>query len=132
MAIPIMQLRKASPPCVAFLCLVSSNQVYAQTLPPPAERAHVYSDYEKQTIDDALASLHATRNPPPEGKTVEQIDVVTLDVFEPRDPVPLWVNVFHTTSRRSVIKRELLVRQGEPYRQMLVDETIHNLRRLTQ
>lgn len=100
--------------------------------PPPAQRAQVYSAYEQQTIDEVLDSLHARRDPSPEGKRIEQIDVVPLDVFEPRDPVPQWLNVFHVTTRKAVIRREMLLRVGETYAQVLVDDTIRNIRRLPE
>ncbi|HZU85362.1 MAG TPA: hypothetical protein VE987_20665, partial [Polyangiaceae bacterium] len=114
------------------LALWLPARAHADEPPPPAERALVYSAYEQQTIDEVLASLNETRDPSPEGKVVERVDVVPLDVIEERDPLPLWVNVFHYTSRRAVIRRELLVREGQPYSQVLVDETIRNLRRLPQ
>jgi hypothetical protein len=100
--------------------------------PPPAERAQVFSAYEIETIDQALASRHEVRELKPEGKIIERIDVVPLDVFEPRDPLPGWLNWFHATTRRSVIAREMLLRQGEAYQQTLVDETLRNLRALPQ
>jgi hypothetical protein len=125
------------PPRGAVLTLValafaSPSLALAQQPPPPAERASVYSSYEDQTIDGVLASVDQTRDPFPEGKAIERVDVVPLDVFEARDLLPRWLNILHFTSRQSVIRRELLVREGEPYRQVLVDETIRNLRRLPQ
>jgi hypothetical protein len=104
----------------------------AQQPPPPAERGLVYSQYEQETIAEVLTSLHQSPDSDSEGKTIERIDIVPLDVIEPRDPLPLWVNMFHYTSRPSVIRRELLVREGDVYSQVLVDESIRNLRRLPQ
>jgi hypothetical protein len=114
------------------LALLAPSLAFSQQAPPPAERAHLYSPYEEQTIDEVLKPLHKEREPSPEGKTIEHVDVVPLDVFEPRDPLPRWVNVFHVTSRQAVIRRELLLRQGQPYSQVLVDQSIRNLRRLYQ
>ena len=113
------------------LALAAVRNAFAQA-PPPAERAQLYSAYERETIDEVLAGLHAGRDLNPEGKTIERIDVVPLDVFEPRDPVPLWFNVFHATTRRTIIRREMLLREGQPYQQTLIDETIRNLRRLPE
>ncbi|MDP9149476.1 MAG: hypothetical protein M3O36_05995 [Myxococcota bacterium] len=109
-----------------------SQAAIAEDLPPPAERALVYSAYETETIQGALTTLRRALEPNPEGKLVERVDVIPLDVIEPRDPVPRWVNVFHATSRRDIVLRELLVSEGTPYRQLLVDETLRNLRRLPQ
>jgi hypothetical protein len=102
----------------------------AQTSPPPAERHLAYSPYEAETIDEVLADRHAVRDSAPEGKTVESIDVVPLDVFEKRDLLPTWLNVFHATTRPYVIRREVLLKEGGPYTQALVDDTIRNLRRV--
>jgi hypothetical protein len=116
--------------CVALALAVGRNTM-AQA-PPPAERAQLYSAYEQETIDEVLTALRAARDLNPEGKIIERIDVVPLDVFEPRDPVPLWLNVFHATTRRSVVRREMLLGEGQPYQQTLIDETIRNLRRLPE
>lgn len=131
----------------AGLCAaVSPSWALAQQAPPPAERGGVYSSYEDETIALVLASLGAPgsptragvplkpaqREPAPEGKTIERVDIVPLDVIERRDPLPLWVNKLHYTSRQSVIRRELLVHEGEAYEQILVDDSIRNLRLLPQ
>src|SRR5882672_10696955 len=100
--------------------------------PPAAERAQIYSPYEQQTIAGALETLKARQEPSPEGKTIERIDVVPLDVIEERDPLPGFLNLFHATSRPRVIRREMLLHQGDSYSQALVDETIRNLRQLPQ
>lgn len=121
-------VRPAAPATFAVLfCL--SGLARAQT-PPPAQRAQIYSPYETETIAAALARFHEKIDPTPEGKIVERVDVVTLDVIEQRDPLPNWLNVFHATTRPSIVRRELLVQEGDPYRQGLVDETIRNLRQL--
>ncbi len=102
----------------------------AQSAPPPAERRQSYSPYERKTIDRVLAARGLTPEPSPEGKRVERVDVVALDVFEERDVLPRWLNVFHVTTREHVIRDEVLLRAGDRYRQALVDDTIRNLRRL--
>jgi hypothetical protein len=108
----------------------------AQSAPPPALRLNRYSAYEHQTIEDALDYLHTKEDKDPEGKTIEGIDIITLEVFERRDLVAPGVftffNVFHTTTKHYVIDREVLLRPGQPYRQSLVDDTIRNLRGLQQ
>jgi hypothetical protein len=116
---------------VLALGVVSSTRALAAP-PPAAERADVYSSYELETIDTVLSSRRETRDLEPEGKIIERIDVVPIDVFEPRDPLPSWLNTFHATTRRSVIRREMLLREGDRYRQTLIDETLRNLRALPQ
>ena len=63
--------------------------------PAPTLRAQVYSPYEQAAIDAALADRHEVEDPAPEGKTLEGIDIVTLDVIEPRDPAPTIINALH-------------------------------------
>lgn len=92
----------------------------------------MYSPYELETISEVLASMHATVDPEPEGKTIERIDVVPLEVFEQRDPLPRVLNLLHATTRRSVVRREMLLREGDPYSQTLCDDTLRNLRHLVQ
>jgi hypothetical protein len=126
----------------------------AQGAPPPAERSHEYSPYERETIEQVLGGLHLVRDPSPDGKLVERVDIVRLDVFEPRDlesllrPFEQAINgVFGTSvsgtaafvarsintvefkTREHVIRDEVLLREGMPYSDALVDDTIRNLRR---
>jgi hypothetical protein len=91
---------------------------------------HVYSPYEQQTIAEVLRDRNLVLDPAPEGKAIERIDIVTLPPFEERDVLPRWLNVFHVTTREFVVRREVLLREGTPYQQALVDDTIRNLRRL--
>ncbi len=93
----------------------------------PQTRRFAYSAYEQATLAEALASLGLTLDPSPDGKTVESIDTVRLEVIERRDPAPRWLNVFHVLTRAYVVEREVLLRPGEAYRQTLADETRRNL-----
>lgn len=92
---------------------------------------HEYSPYEKESIRIALEKSGREVDPSPEGKEIEGYDVVTLDVFEKRDPIPSFLNVFHWTSRPYTISRELLANVGEKYRKVIIDETARNLRKLS-
>jgi len=88
-----------------------------------------YSAYERGAIEAALRDYKTSIDSSPEGKLLEGIDIVTLDVFEARDPVPYpdFFDVFHTKSKRYVIAREILLVPGEAYRQSLVDDSVRNL-----
>lgn len=94
--------------------------------------ARTYSPYEVASIEEALSGLGAQLDEAPEGKTVEGIDVVTLDVVEPRDPAPRALNLLHATTRRAVIEREVLMSEGDAFSSFLCDETARNLRLLQQ
>jgi len=86
------------------------------------------SAYEQETIEGALEKIGGVPELEPEGKIVEGIDVVTLEVIERRDPAPRFLNIFHVTTQTDVVRREVLLRIGEPYRQYRVDETVRSLR----
>jgi hypothetical protein len=114
------------------LAVSAAGYAAADPPPPPAERGQVFSRYEQETIDIVLRQLHARRELHPEGKLVERVEIVPLDVIEPRDPAPNFLNIFHATTRKAVVRRELLLQEGQPYRQVLVDDTLRNLRRLPE
>ncbi len=98
-----------------------------EALPPPS-----YSPYERETIKQVLAARKKTLDESPEGKIIEAVDIVPLDVIEQRDPVPNFLNIFHVTSRSYVVRREVLLEPGQAYRQELADETGRNLRNIPQ
>ena len=81
--------------------------------------------FEQQTLEECAARLGVSPavDTEAEGKRIERIDIVVLDVFDEHDPVPDFVNVFHTMSRKSVIERELLFRAGQRYVGARVDES---------
>ena len=96
--------------------------------------ANTFSAYEREAVDAALRQHKTSVDLSPEGKTLEGIDIVTLDVFEPRDPLPYgsFFDIFHTTSKRYVIAREVLLVPGEAYRQALIDDSVRHLQTLPQ
>lgn len=103
----------------------------------PTSQSTEYSPYEKETIARALSATGLQIDPSPEGKVIERIDTLRLEVLEDRDPIPDEVlgiptrkllNSLHFTSRDFVIRRESLLAEGEPYVQVLADETARNMR----
>jgi hypothetical protein len=90
--------------------------------------AHPLSDYEKESLRIALKRVGAELDPAPDHKWIEGIDVVALDVIEPRDPAPEALNWFHVTSRAHIVEREMLLKVGDQYDRDLVAETERNLR----
>lgn len=91
-----------------------------------------YSPYERETIKEVVTARGGAVDESPDGKLIEAIDIVPLNVIEPRDPVPNFVNALHVTSLPYVIRREVLLEQGQTYRQDLADETARNLRNIPQ
>ncbi len=92
------------------------------------------TDFERRTLEEQAERLGvpAEIDAHPEGKRIERVDTVVLDVFDEHDPVPDFANIFHSMTRKSVVQRELLFRQGERYVGARVDESARNLRLLTQ
>ncbi|HEY3254324.1 MAG TPA: hypothetical protein VGJ91_10260, partial [Polyangiaceae bacterium] len=102
------------------------------TPPSPRLEPDGYSTLERSVIGQKLAERGLRLESAPEGKVIEEVQIVSLDVFDERDPMPDFVNVFHATTLRQVIHRELLFKEGEPYRTTFVHETARNLRNLQQ
>ncbi len=92
------------------------------------------TSYEQRTLAECAARLGVSPelDPAPEGKRIERIDIVVLDVFDEHDPVPDFFNVFHAMSRKVVIGNELLFHEGERYVGARVEESARNLRTLEQ
>jgi hypothetical protein len=107
--------------------LLISRAAFAQTTTPSPK-----SFYEEESLAAALLQTHSEIELEPEGKILEGVDVVPLDVIEERDPAPLALNMFHVTTRAGVISREVLLKIGEPYRQFVVDDTARALRTFRQ
>lgn len=103
-----------------------AGQAVAQT----TGRARAYSRYEEETIARALRRNGGRIDENPAGKVIEAIDVVSFDVIEDRDPAPQFLNWFHVTTRQDIVKREILLAQGQAFTQRLSDETERNLRDL--
>lgn len=111
-----------------FACaLLAALPARAQSTAPSPR-----SFYEEESLARALAKTHAVPDLEPDGKILEGIDVVALDVIEDRDPAPEALNMFHVTTREGVVRREVLLKIGEPYKQFLVDDTVRALRTFRQ
>lgn len=104
------------------------------TAPARAQRtttASRLSGYERETVDRILVG-DTVIDPDPEGKILESIEVVPLEVIEERDPAPRFLNFFHVTTREAVLRREVLLHEGDVYRQYRVDETVRVLKTFQQ
>ena len=103
----------------------------------PTSKSFEYSPYEKETIARALAATGMQIDAAPEGKPIEHIETLRLEVLEDRDPIPddvvgikarKLLNSLHFVSRDFVIRRQMLLEVGEPYQKILADETARNMR----
>src|SRR5882724_4643349 len=79
------------------------------------EHPPTYSRYERESIEAALRDKHAIIEPHPQGKKIERIETITLDVIEQRDPAPNFLNWFHVTTKPRIVQREVLQYPGERY-----------------
>ena len=104
--------------------------------PPSINDLSSYSAYEQETVRIGLEKTGGSLDSAPEGKVIEGIDIVTLEVFEKRDPIPDqlngFVNFFHVTTKPHFVERELLFKKGDRYSRAIVEETARNLRALPQ
>ncbi|MBX3227947.1 MAG: BamA/TamA family outer membrane protein [Labilithrix sp.] len=107
-------------------CMIATRASAQSTTPAK------HSKYEDESLDQAIARFGSALELEPEGKILEGVDVVPLEVIEARDPAPGLLNMFHVTTRTGVIRREVLLKIGEPYRQYLVDDTTRVLRTFRQ
>src|SRR5206468_2978125 len=57
--------------------------------------------------------------------------IASEDIVAPTDPWPLFFNIFHAKTQEQVVRRELLLGEGDSYRADLVEETERNLRALS-
>lgn len=90
------------------------------------------SDLERSVREQALEHFGWELEPDPVGKQIEAIEVYAIDVFDHRDPIPNFFNVFHVTTQDYVVRREMLFRVGMPYDPVRIQETERNLRALRQ
>ncbi len=98
-----------------------------------AQFSRKLSGYEEESIAIALRQIGGGKikhqlEKDPAGKTIEKVEIVSLEVLEPRDPAPTFLNWFHVTSQDYVIRQEVLLEPGQVYDQRLFDETERNLR----
>ena len=104
-----------------------------------SSRADDTTTFETRQVDRALAARGLERDPAPHGKRVAFIRILREEVFVGEELVlpivlpkaaPTWPNAFHWLTEESVVRRELLVREGEPFKADLVAESERNLRAL--
>lgn len=91
-----------------------------------------YTALEQDIIRQELERSGGRLDSNPRGKIISRIDVVRMEVFDDRDPVPDFLNIFHGTTREWVIRKQLLFREGQVYLQSRVDQTARNFRALRQ
>lgn len=94
----------------------------------PARAEH--AGYEGRVVASALARNGLTRASAPEGKRIESVRIFSSPVVTEADLWPDWLDLFHVTTRKRVIRRVLLLHPGETYRATRAAESERNLRAL--
>jgi hypothetical protein len=104
-----------------------------------SSRAEDKQTFEARRVEGALAAGGYQRDPAPHGKRVAFIRIVREEVFVGEElllPIvlpkaaPTWPNTFHWLTEESVVRRELLVQEGQLYSADLIAESERNLRAL--
>jgi len=86
--------------------------------------------YEQQLATWGLAQVQREVEPAPEGKRVEEILIASQEIVADSDPYPKLLNLVHVRTQESVVRAEVLLKQGQPYAAQLAAETERNLRKL--
>jgi hypothetical protein len=86
--------------------------------------------YESQRVERALKEEGLSIDPHPEGKRIAFIEIVREDVLAQDEIWPTWPNAFHWLTRERIIRRELLVADGDRFQTLRVEESMRNLRTL--
>lgn len=107
--------------CVFVFALLSCYQQ------AKAETIESLGEIEREVADFALAKLDVEMEPNPKGKRLRAIRVVNLPVFTEGAGFLEWFNVFHVTTRESIIAREVLLRPGEIWNEKIIEETKRGL-----
>jgi len=94
---------------------------------PACDPAALFGSFERTELERVLDRTHLVIDHAPWGKTLRKIIVEPQDVFAPEDAPFDLLDIFHRTTRRYVIDREVLLRPGEVWKQSRVDETMRKL-----
>lgn len=95
-----------------------------------ALKLDVKKKYEQELIRWALAQTGLEREPSPQGKIIERIEIVREDIIAKSDPWPNFLNWFHVKTRDYIVRQEILVAKGELWNDDKVAESARNLRKL--
>lgn len=88
------------------------------------------SGYEERLISWGLSQVGRELEPSPGGKRVEEILVASEEIVAATDPYPGLLNLVHVRTRDEVVRREVLISEGEVWSAEKAAETERNLRRL--
>ncbi|MCP3140386.1 BamA/TamA family outer membrane protein [Pyxidicoccus xibeiensis] len=111
-----------------LLALLLSPLAATPSEAPDTPSAQV--NYEDVLVQWGLAQHCREVDPEPEGKPLEAVLVALEDVVAESDPYPGFLNLVHARTREEVVRREVLLTEGQAYSAALAEETARNLREL--
>jgi len=85
---------------------------------------------EDRLVERALLRAAAQLEAAPEGLRIARVVVDAEEIVGPDDPWPSILNIVHATTRGSTVRRELLLSEGDAWRDSLARESERNLRSL--
>jgi len=112
--------------CALLLCLFVARTGWADDETNKA--AAKLGSYERGALDYALKARGLTVEDSPEGKLLDRIVVVNLDVFGKAEGALRYLNFLHVTTREKVIRREVLLRPGDLWDASVILETQRRLK----
>ncbi|MEE2789402.1 MAG: hypothetical protein VX589_18840 [Myxococcota bacterium] len=110
-----------------FTALLPVMVSYAQPKPLSLD---ALAPYERTHVARAATEQRLTLDVDYTGQAIQFVRIYRYDVFVDFEPMPTMLNTLHARSTENLVKRELLVRAGDPFDQKKIAESVRNLRRL--
>ncbi|MBK06005.1 MAG: hypothetical protein CL920_01440 [Deltaproteobacteria bacterium] len=109
-------------------CVVISTWCVSTSV---SEALNFRQKYEEQLINWALKLHKLKREPSPKEKSISRIIIANENIIAKTDLWPTILNIIHFKTRKFIIRRELLVKQGDVWDADRVAESARNLRALS-
>ncbi len=110
-------------------CLLVTAAAHAQELEVPDTSPYArLGELDRAMVDDALQSLGLQPEHAPGDRPICEVRTVQRDIIVPEDPFPLWLNVFHRTTRERTIARALTLAPGDTFDEITYRDAERQLR----
>lgn len=123
--------------CALILCFFAERPAEADDAKAPVEPIEIPEEptpgqklgsYERLALRNALRARGLTLEEEPDGKLIDRVHVVNLDVFGKGEGMLRLLNFFHFTTREHVIRREVLLQPGDPWNLKRLQESQRRLK----
>ena len=118
---------------VVLICLLGNHALSSPKSDKASSLSQQVQDYSDEVSLFALQSQGWQLHPEPEGKTITKVHILSLPVFLKREGLKQLVhqlNFLHSTTKQSVIQKELRLFKGQAWSKADALETERNLRAL--